>query len=116
MTHDQIEDYRLSIRMLIGFDVDLLSIVYGPGKKEHWNLLVNNPRELSKRNGLWEALMVTSDAVLVDSSTDSITDHGYLASHWGNEKLKIPNTSRIVEYPPKEITEQDVDTIVRTVF
>ncbi|MYC34088.1 MAG: hypothetical protein F4X64_13050 [Chloroflexi bacterium] len=68
-------------KMLVGDGCDLLSVVYGPGNPEHWRRLVDDPNALVA-NGLWEAIIATSDAILIDSVTDYVSTNGYLRSHW----------------------------------
>ena len=70
-------------RMLVGDEVELLTVVYGPAKPSMWSLLHRDPRTLMTQNGLWESLLQLSTAVLADSSTDNgATTKGYLRSHW----------------------------------
>ena len=82
-------------RMLIGHGCDLLSIVYGPAPAATWPMLQNNPTTLSQRNGLWEAILGVSDALLVDTATDQVTNHGFLRKHW---ETAIPKP-RLSLYP-----------------
>lgn len=53
-------------RMLLGPKIDLLTFIYGPAKSFTWPLLRDNPQDLARQNGLWEAMMALSDAILVD--------------------------------------------------
>ena len=69
-------------RMLIGPDIDMLTVVYGPALPLHWEKLVEEPQDLAERNGLWQAILGISDAILIDSDSDKITAHGYTRSHW----------------------------------
>lgn len=105
-------------RMLLGSKIDLLTFIYGPAKSFTWPLLRDNPQELAKQNGLWEAIMVLSDALLVDSKTDrNITDKGYLRSHWSSETPKRTETAlKIVNAKPTSFGENDVDTIIHLLF
>lgn len=98
-------------RMLIGDDEDLLTVVYGPAPHETWKHLHNAPR-LLLANGLWEAIFEVSDAILVDSSTDSIRHHGYLRSHW-HEERELPTEHMVFVQPaPVHFGENDVDTVL----
>jgi len=56
-------------RMLLGMDANILAIVYGPGTEYTWNLLSKNPEELCNSNGLFQALFVCCNYILVDSTT-----------------------------------------------
>lgn len=69
-------------RMLVGPEVDLMTVVYGPAPESHWTRIANEPQRLAEQNGLWQAILAVSDAILIDSDTDSVTDHGYIRSHW----------------------------------
>jgi hypothetical protein len=98
-------------RMLIGDDEDLLTVVYGPAPQSTWNHLHNTPRRLSA-NGLWESIFEASDAMLVDSSTDGIRRHGYLRSHWHEERAQPTGEAVFVQPMPVHIGENDVDTVL----
>lgn len=98
-------------RMLIGKDDDLLTVVYGPAPASTWSRLHNEPRQLIA-NGLWQAILDVSDAILVDSLTDGIRRHGYLRSHW-HEDQPQPDLELIMVNPkPLHIGENDVDTVL----
>lgn len=103
-------------RMLIGPNVDMLTVVYGPAKVSHWELLVKNPGGLAEQNGLWESVMVTSNALLVDSSTDNVTSHGFLQAHWAGAPARAGSVDRSVRPVPQQIGENDVDTVIHTLL
>jgi hypothetical protein len=98
-------------RMLVGETEDLLTIVYGPAPASTWERLHNTP-QLLPRNGLWEAILDASDAILVDSSTDGIRRHGYLRPHWYEERAGPQLEMVLVEPRPLHIGENDVDTVL----
>jgi len=98
-------------RMLIGQEEDLLTIVYGPAPTATWNRLHNAPRELLA-NGLWQALFDGSDALLVDSTTDEVNHHGYLRSHWHEDRAQAEPSQFFVQPTPVRIGENDVDTVL----
>lgn len=103
-------------RMLIGDDCDLMTFVYGPAPKTHWNDLALNPVALAGRNGLWEAVLGVSDAVLVDSSTKPAgTPRGYLKDAWA-AVLNEENIPLHVEAKVRSFGEQDVDTALHVAF
>ena len=106
----------LLTRMLVGTDTDMLTVVYGPAPKVHLSLLKDNPHQLARQNGLWEAIMVASDALLVDSATDSGTHISFLNSHWHSPVRPSPPTGIFVSPAPQRIGEQDVDTVIHTLF
>lgn len=97
-------------RMLAGEECDLLTFVYGPAPEGHWIDLAENPRELARSNGLWEAILGISDGVLVDSATQpSHTPRGYLRENWVATMKERPETLR-VQAKVRKLGEQDVDT------
>ncbi len=101
-------------RMIFGPKTDLLTFVYGPAKPFSWPLLHNKPQQLANQNGLWEAILAMSDAILVDSITDkNITDKGYLRSHWHKAQSPIPPSPLPVSViTPTSLGENDVDTVI----
>lgn len=103
-------------RMLIGHDYDLLSVVYGPAPAETWSMLTDDPATLSQRNGLWEAILGISDALLVDTATDKVTKHGFLRSHWETPTPKTIGRKIFVKPLPARIGENDVDTVLHTLL
>ena len=102
-------------RMLVGSETDMLTVVYGPAPPNHWTLLRDNPGDLRQQNGLWEAIMVTSDGVLVDSDTDDVTTHGFLKQHW-KSVIPVARAPVCVDQRPNRIGENDVDTAIHTLF
>lgn len=103
-------------RMLIGDDCELMTFVYGPAPIAHWNELAANPVGLAERNGLWEAVLGVSDAVLVDSSTKpSTTPRGYLKASWA-AALNEEDIPLHVEARVRSFGEQDVDTALHVAF
>lgn len=103
-------------RMLVGQDHDLLSVVYGPAPTATWPMLQHDPKTLSQRNGLWEAILAVSDALLVDSATDRVTKHGYLRSHWEAAIPKPVSRNFLIKPSPTRIGENDVDTVLHTLL
>ena len=102
-------------RMIFGFEgIKLISFVYGPAAPETWQQLKDDMWELANSNGLWEAIIRLSEAILVDSSTS----------------LGISNVGFLVEKPPYELKphilaaastmpffgEHDVDTVLHMIF
>ncbi|MBN2267646.1 MAG: hypothetical protein JW725_04920 [Candidatus Babeliaceae bacterium] len=103
-------------RMLIGRKSDLLSVVYGPAPIVTWALLQNEPTKLIQKNGLWEAILAVSDALLVDSATNKKTNHGFLRLHW-ETAIQTPTKRTILTKPfPTRVGENDVDTVLHTLL
>ena len=97
-------------RMLVGRQADMLTVVYGPAHESTWPMLQNAPIELMEKNGLWEAILETSDALLVDASTDKVTHHGFLRSHWASTPKAQTAMKVFVDPMPVKMGENDVDT------
>lgn len=97
-------------RMLIGASHDLLTIVYGPAPAGTWTLLDRNPGALIGRNGLWEVILETSDAVLVEAQTDTASKKGYTRAHWRSDLPQVRPRPFFVLPQPTKLGENDVDT------
>lgn len=103
-------------RMLTGNKANILTLVYGPAPSETWKEMEENPKELGKTNGLWEAIFSASDAVLVDSSTSNMKKISYLKNDFQLENSAANAKKEFVQTVPKKIGENDVDTILHTFF
>ncbi len=103
-------------RMLVGDKCELMTFVYGPAPKSHWNSLAVNPVGLATSNGLWEAVMSVSDSVLVDSATKPAdTPRGYIKDNWA-AVLSVEKLPLFVEAKVLRLGEQDVDTALHVAF
>ncbi len=102
-------------RMILGAqDLDLLSIVYGPAKKEVWSQLQNDMKRLASINGLWEAIVNLSDGILIDSSTSKkIKTVGLInqKSKINFKKIPLPAASAIPIFG-----EHDIDSVIHLLF
>ena len=104
-------------RMLIGEDSDLLTVVYGPAPITTWDRLNNDPVNLMQQNGLWEAILTVSDAILIDSPTVANTQtRAFLRTHWEAGIPTQKTASILVEPAPERIGENDVDTVLHLLF
>lgn len=104
-------------RALCGKDTDLLSIVYGPAPASAWNELITSPRTLMARNGLWEAILATSDAILADAATiPGKHEIALVRSHWASSVKAVPVEGGPASPSPLRVGEQDVDTALHLVF
>lgn len=103
-------------RMLIGDGTDLLTVVYGPAPPAHWRLLRRSPGELAANNGLWEAVLGVSDALLLDSNTMPAGSlRGLLKGSWAASfprTVQVLNVNPVVLFP----SEQDVDTALHVLL
>ena len=101
-------------RMLFGDEAEVLSIVYGPAKPAMWKTLRKSPQQLARQNGLWEAIINLSDAVLVDSATDSAGIFALLLQREPRrpqEKIYLPLAA-----PAAAFSEHDVDSTLHLLF
>lgn len=102
-------------RMIFGLeDVDLVTVVYGPAKQSTWAMLESNMQKLVATNGLWEAIVNLSDALIVDSSTSQkLKRYGFLIpkSKKSFEKKLLPAASDIPHFG-----EHDVDSVLHLLF
>lgn len=103
-------------RMLVGPKVKILTVVYGPAPRATWPLLKTDPDTLAKQNGLWESILQVSDALLIDSATDRVTHRGFLRTQWLKTNPDPLEPIIVVSPVPRAIGEQDIDTILHTVF
>lgn len=108
------------VRMLVGSDTEILTIVYGPLAGGHWTLLEDNPTRLLRDNGLWQSIMACSDGLLVDAqdrrNNNKDTVLAYTSKHW-YENYKIPADNSIFIDPiPTSYGENDVDTALHLVL
>lgn len=102
-------------RMIFGRqNIDLLTIVYGPPKPITWINFEKNLWELSRINGLWEAILGLSDAVLVDTPTNKkMQNIGRLITQ--TAKVKVTNLLLAANQKPI-FGEQDVDSVIHCLF
>ncbi len=102
-------------RMLFGDDAEILSIVYGPAKATTWDNLRRSPQQLARKNGLWEAIINLSDALLVDSATVSDGPLSAILSrshrHGVLGKISLP-----AAVPVSIFSEHDVDSALHLLF
>lgn len=105
-------------RMLVGDRTELLTVVYGPAKTDTWTLLRENPAQLAEGNGLWEAILGLSDAVLADSQT--MPESGccaYTKGHWSRgPRARSRRPFPVVTPTPLRFGEHDVDTVLHLLF
>lgn len=103
-------------RMLIGEKTDLLTFVYGPAPADQWGLLRTAPGILAARNGLWEAILGVSDAILLDGSTmPSGSSRALLKQSWASSLVQKTEPLR-VNPTVLNLGEQDADTALHLIF
>lgn len=103
-------------RMLGGADAEILTVVYGPAPATHWTMMVSQKEKLTAQNGLWQAVLNTSDAVLADSATlPSGRARAEILTNSG-KKSEIIRGHVPIEPSPIRFGEQDVDTVIHTLL
>ncbi len=105
--------------MIFGTEgVDYMAVIYGPGTQQTWQRFENDLEGLARDNGLWEAIVGLSDAILVDSLTaTNVAEVGKLVD---SRDLTGAPESRGREAParlvPRVFGEQDVDSVLHGLF
>jgi len=93
-------------RMLAGPDADLLTFLWGPAKKPMLEKLKDDAKSVTASNGLIEAIVASSDYVLVDSANHSpfVIDVATLTKDRSTPKKKSGNKFTVGEH--------DVDSVL----
>ena len=99
-------------RMLVGADTQVMTFVYGPAPAYTWQVLESAPNDLARRNGLWEAILETSDALLVESATQTNGAQGFTSEHWEEKIEPVVVKEFLVSPNPLRLGENDVDTAI----
>lgn len=106
------------LRMVVGEDnVDVLTMVYGPARREMLAKLEQDMWGLANENGLWQAVLNYSDGLIVDTKTSGhLSSQGILITNTpplptGNNLLSPPNSLVPIKYG-----EHDVDTVLHEIF
>lgn len=104
-------------RMLVGNKAKILTFVYGPAPKETFSKIETEPHKLKSSNGLWEAIISASDALLIDSrNAPKNKKYGLLKGNLQVKSLITIQNNVFVSTIPKKIGENDVDTILHTLL
>jgi hypothetical protein len=96
-------------------DVDVLAVIYGPGR----NLasVIANPNAAANTNGLWEAILRFSNAVIVDSSTSQkLETVSIVVPPQVQAKRTVAAPTPVGGSTPLEFGENDVDTALHILF
>lgn len=103
-------------RMLFGDTVQYLTVIYGPATQDTWQRFATDLPYLARTNGLWEAIVAVSDAILVDSSTaGGLRSRGVLVPKpQGSKRAAV--SIRMPETEVPAFGEHDVDTVLHTLF
>lgn len=103
-------------RMLAGADAEILSIVYGPAPASHWTMMSSQKDKLASQNGLWQAVLHASDALLADSATlPGQKAHAEILAISAKAAVAVRGHTP-VDPVPARFGEQDVDTVIHTLL
>lgn len=103
------------VRMIFGDNVDVLTLVYGPGKEQMWNQFNQDMWGLADKNGLWEAIVNLSNAILIDSRTCKLPSLGYVVQpSKAKDKDVQPLSNK--DTVPQKFGEHDIDSVIHTLF
>lgn len=103
-------------RMIFGEgEVDVLSVVYGPGRS--LQQVITNPAQAAETNGLWEAILRFSNAVLIDSlNGESLRQISMLVPGKIHAKPTHVDGTAAGSENPLDFGENDVDTVLHLIF
>ena len=108
-------------RMLLGDDVEIITIIYGPLTDASFKNLTEDPTAL-QANGLWQAVFDGSNALIIDSlTTEQSKNISFLEDHWQSElnKKLLVNGLPLLPYTnphPLIFSENDVDSLMHNFF
>lgn len=106
------------VRMLLGSEgVEYLSVVYGPATQTTWKHFATDMWGLARINGLWEAIVGLSDAILVDSQTAvSLETVGVLVPKTTTVPVALSRHISTARTTTPLFGEHDVDSVLHALF
>ncbi len=107
------------LRMLVGEEAKVLTIVYGPAKPMMWELLESTPQKLAESNGLWEVIFALSDGLIVDSLTLKKSYISMNKEQWISTKIQVKAQKQMTVNnlrSPMLYGENDVDSALHMLF
>ena len=107
------------IRMLFGEQAPVLTILYGPLLKNNYKLLTNNPKKLSKSNGLWQTIIELSNYLLFDCPIikEDENKSGFIVFHSTLTTLtNIKYSFKKLDLSPQHFREDDIDSLFYLLF
>ena len=108
------------LRMLVGDNIKVISIVYGPASDPMVEKLAHSPHELGEENGLWEAVLSLSDFVICDSmrSSSPVVQRGWIDIRRHSERTTpICMMANNRHFPRRGCEgEHDVDSAMHMLF
>ncbi len=101
------------VKMLLGDDAEILTVLFGPGYKSNWDIFKKSPEKLEESNGLFQSVLRISDYILVDSKTC-----GKPILYKPNKQHKKRNINNLLEQNETkfEFSEHDTDTTIHQIF
>jgi rRNA maturation endonuclease Nob1 len=108
------------LRMLIGDDIKVITVVYGPATTQMLAKLSQDPKRLGEENGLWESILALSNFVICDSMRGDkpVFQKGWIDTPHESDMgtaLKMPANK--THFPrPECIGENDVDSGIHMLF
>ena len=104
------------IKTLFNDDINIFTIIYGPAKKNSWDLLVNDPKTLGEKNGLFNSIFAISDCILVDSKNYPKKSKNFFLKKEYFFESPINSKGFFVDPISLEINEHDVDNSIILFF
>ena len=107
-------------RMLLGDDIPIMTVIYGPAPSTMTDRLESNPTSLMVLNGLWEATIGLSDFVICDSlqAKHPVLQLGRMHEmRMRKPPAPVSMPTNTKHFPEEDyIGENDVDSILHAVF
>ena len=115
-------------QMLVGQNCDVMTFLYGPLLRRNLTLLQNNPKQLAKNNGLWNALISLSDFIAIDmeilednkEETGAVVKYLKDVHEFNHRTISNASTSNLYgdnfSSMPQSYHEDDVDTAIHYLF
>lgn len=101
-------------RMLLGKYANIMAVVYGPGTKYTWDLLSKQPEELCNSNGLFQAIFVCCNYLLVDSTTSK--KKMFVCTHTKYALRPDTITFPYIQKPEVSFFEHDTDCAIHQIL
>ncbi len=102
-------------RMIFGEDdVDVLSVIYGPGR--NLEQVIDNPAAASTLNGLWEAILRFSNALIIDPLSERLDQVSLMVPERVKAKAEEIDLTPAGTDIPNEFGENDVDSLLHLIF
>lgn len=105
-------------RMLFGFEVDLLALVFGQAPKIMAPFFSENPVLLAERNGLWKSVLHYSTLTIADSFHWNL-DNKNISNFSIKKNNEKENITIAIDKPrrvPIKFNENDIDTAIHITF